>query len=250
MPAPSVLAAPVFANLGAVVAGCSTRHGGVSAPPFDTLNLGAHVGDDPEAVAENRRRFCNALGMPPDALATAEQVHGADVRPVDTPTRAAACDGLVTSTPGILLAVTVADCAPVLLAAPDAGVVGACHSGWRGTVAGVAPSTVATMQAQGARPATMHAHIGPCISRDTFEVGPEVAAQFDDAFVHQTPEMPRPHVDLKAAIRQQVLDAGLLPEHVSVSPHGTQRESGTFFSYRASGGRTGCMFGAIGLRDV
>lgn len=238
--------APALSALPGLVAGCSTRHGGVSDPPFDTLNLGDHVGDAPDAVAENRRRFCAALGMDANALVTAEQVHGTTVRHVETSGKKPACDGLVTATPGLLLAIAVADCAPVLLADPDASVVGACHAGWRGAVGGVVPATIAAMEALGAAPPQMHAHIGPCLSRAWFEVGPEVAARFDEAFVHHDPAWDRPHVDLKAALRHQLLTAGLRDASVSVSPHGTQSDPERFFSYRAAAGRTGRLFGAIG----
>lgn len=248
MPPLSIHSAPALTALKGIAAGCSTRHGGVSAPPFDTLNVGDHVGDAPEAVAENRRRFCEALGFSLDALVTADQVHGTAVHSVHTPQRVAACDGLVTATPGLLLAIAVADCAPVLLADPDAGVVGACHAGWRGAVDGIVSNTLDAMATLGAAPKRIRAHIGPCISTDTFEVGPDVAARFASAFVHPAAVGDRAYIDLKGALRKQLLDAGLAAGRVSLSPHGTQRESETFFSYRASGGTTGRLFGAIGLQ--
>lgn len=246
MPIP-LLDAPSLSGLTGIVAGCSTRHGGVSQPPFDTLNLGDHVGDDPDALAENRQRFCDALNMPLEALVTAEQVHGTDVCHVTAPHTLPSCDGLVTTTPGMLLAIAVADCAPVLLADPTVPVVGACHAGWRGAVNGIVDATLAEMTAAHGRPSRMYAHIGPCISRATFEVGPEVAARFDPAFVHAPSHADRPHVDVKAALRQQLQEAGVPDERISVSPHGTQSESDLLFSYRAAEGRTGRLFGAIGI---
>jgi len=238
----------IFGPVPSVTAGMSTRHGGVSGPPYDTLNLGRHVGDTASCVEENRRRFCAALDTDPAWLATAGQVHGSTVRVIDAPRHEPFCDGLVTTTPGLLLAIAVADCAPVLLADPQHRVVGACHAGWRGTVRRVAADTVATMADCGADPAQVRAYVGPCLSREAFEVGPEVAAQFDDAVVAHPEDTDRPHVDLKAALRRQLEGAGVPGDAVEVSSHCTLGDTDTFFSHRASGGDTGRMFGAVVLR--
>jgi YfiH family protein len=244
-----VLRPSIFADVPSVTAGVSTRHGGVSGPPYDTLNLGRHVGDDPSCVEENRRRFCASLDTDPAWLATAGQVHGSTVRVVDAPRHEPFCDGLVTTTPGLLLAIATADCAAVLLADPKNRVVGACHAGWRGAVARIAADTVATMADCGAEPDRIVAHVGPCISRDAFEVGPEVAAEFDAAFVHRQDDWPRPHVDLKAALRHQLTEAGVPGDSIEVSDRGTVQETDDFFSHRAAGGTTGRMFGAVVLRN-
>lgn len=244
-----VLRPRIFSNTPTVTAGFSTRHGGVSGPPYDTLNLGRHVGDDPTCVEENRRRFCAALDTDPAWLATAGQVHGSTVRVIDGPRHEPFCDGLVTTTPGLLLAVATADCAAVLLADPVHDVVGVCHAGWRGTVARIVVDTVATMESQGADPSRIRAHVSPCISRDAFEVGPDVAAHFDDAVVHRPAGKSRPHVDLKAALHRQLEEAGVLSDSIEVSGRCTLQETDDFFSYRASGGTTGRMFGAIVLRN-
>ena len=185
MPRSPVLRPRLFSPFHHVTAGFSTRHGGVSAPPYDTLNLGVHVGDDETCVEENRRRFCAALDTDPAWIATARQVHGGTVRTVSGPKHVPFCDGMVTATPGILLAVTAADCAAVLLVDPEAEVVGACHSGWRGTVAEIAIHTVEKMTDLGAAAERIYAYVSPCISVDAFEVGPEVAEEFDDAFVEE-----------------------------------------------------------------
>jgi len=244
-----VLRPRIFADTPTVTAGVSTRHGGVSGPPYDTLNLGRHVDDDPTCVEENRRRFCAALDVDPAWLVTAGQVHGTTVRRVDAPRHVPFCDGLVTTTPGLLLAIAAADCAPVLLADPGRGVAGACHAGWRGAAGGVAAKTVSVMREQGAEPAAIRAHIGPCLSLEAFEVGAEVAAEFDEAVVHRRDGWARPHVDLKGTIRRQLEGAGLAPEAIEVSERCTLQETDDFFSHRASGGTTGRLFGAIVLRS-
>jgi len=226
----------------------STRHGGVSGSPYDTLNLGRHVGDDPPCVEENRRRFCAALDTDPAWLATAGQVHGSTIRVIDAPRHEPFCDALVTTTPGLLLAIAVADCAAVLMADPVHGVAGACHAGWRGAVRRIAADTVDTMVNHGARSSQIRAYVGPCLSQDAFEVGSEVAEQFDDAVVGRPDGAERPHVDLKAALRRQLEGAGVPGDAIEVSDRCTMQESDIFFSYRATDGPTGRMFGAIVLR--
>lgn len=237
----------VFAEDPRVTAGFSTRRGGVSPAPYDTLNLGTTTDDDPENVATNRRRFCRALDASPDQIAEAGQVHGNTVRVVTSPGTVEACDGLVTDTPGVLLSIGTADCAAVLLADVEAGVVGACHSGWRGTVANIVAETVDAMTGLGAVPRRIAAYVSPCISLDAFEVGPEVAEQFDAAYVHHRDDWDRPHVDLKAVLRDQLRDTGVPDERIDVSPYCTVQNNDDFYSYRAGNGTTGRMLGAIGL---
>jgi hypothetical protein len=244
----SILRPDVFSRVPDVAAGFSTRHGGVSAPPYATFNLGRHVGDDESCVEENRRRFCSLLGADPAWLVTAGQVHGATVQVVDAPRHVPFCDGLVTDTPGVLLTIGAADCAAVLLADPEARVVGACHAGWRGATAEIAAATVRAMADRGADAARMRAYVSPCIGLKAFEVGPEVADRFDDAFVHRREGWRRPHVDLKGALRRQLERAGLQADRIEVSPHGTVEDNDLFFSHRADDGTTGRMLGGIHLK--
>ncbi|AXK40889.1 peptidoglycan editing factor PgeF [Crenobacter cavernae] len=161
---------PAPANVGALI---STRKGGVSAAPYDSLNLGQHVGDDPAAVAENRRRLALALPHEPVWL---NQVHGVVVVDADKVGRAVPdADASVSRTPGIVCAIMTADCLPVLLADVDGTVVGAAHAGWRGLVGGVIEATVSAMAVPGDR---LAAYLGPAISPDAFEVGGEVRDAF------------------------------------------------------------------------
>ncbi|HHP7239363.1 peptidoglycan editing factor PgeF [Longibacter sp.] len=236
-----------FSDHPGLAAGFSTRNGGVSPKPYESLNLGTTTADDPENVARNRRRFCDALGTSRGQIVEAGQIHGSTVRIATEAGVIPDCDGLVTDTPGLLLCIGTADCAAVLLADLHAGVVGACHAGWRGTVANIAANTVEAMIGLGAMPSNMTAYVSPCISLDAFEVGPEVAAQFDSQHVHRRDEWPRPHVDLKAVVRDQLEQVGLTGERVEVSPYCTMMDNDDFYSYRAGDGVTGRMFGAIGL---
>lgn len=230
-----------------VAAAFSQRTGGVSAEPYGSLNLGRSTQDAPEAVDENRRRFFGALGFTPEQAAIAGQVHSADVAMVDAPGLYVGTDGLVTATPGLLLCISAADCAAVLFADAEARVVGACHAGWRGCVGGIVGETVRQMEALGADGARLRAFVSPCISQAVFEVGEEVAARFDAAFVHPA-QGGKAHVDLKGQLRAQLLAAGLDAAHVDVSNDCTVLMPHAYFSHRASGGTTGRMMGVIGLR--
>lgn len=233
--------------LDGVTAGFSLRRGGVSAGPYRSLNLGLSTGDDPQNVARNRRLLFAPLGIDVNRLAVAGQVHGSDVLVVTEPGLYPGMDGLVTTAADVTLCITAADCAVVLMADPVARVAAACHSGWRGTAAGVAEKTLASMLECGARAESIRAYVSPCICVDHFEVGPEVADRFAAEFVERRPDWPRPHVDMKAAIAAQLVRRGLPEESVAVSSRCTFAETNDFFSYRAEGGTTGRMMGFIRL---
>ncbi|WP_333588151.1 peptidoglycan editing factor PgeF [Phenylobacterium sp.] len=168
-----------------------TRKGGVSQGLYASLNTGPGSGDAPEAVAENRRRAAAHFGLPAPALATCHQIHSAiahraaeswgEARPEG--------DAVVTTTPGVICGALAADCAPILLADPEAGVVAAAHAGWKGALDGVVAATVAEMTAAGARPERILAAVGPCIAQASYEVGKDYrdrfvaeGAQFDRFF--------------------------------------------------------------------
>jgi len=165
--------------------GFFTRGGGVSTGLYDSLNTGVGSSDDPAAVAENRRRVAAHLGSAPDDLAACYQIHSAVARVAEAGWKGERPEGdaTVTAAPGVVCAVLTADCAPVLMADPEAGVVGAAHAGWKGALGGIVHSTVAAMEALGARPARMVAVVGPCIAQASYEVG----ADYQDRFEHHDP---------------------------------------------------------------
>lgn len=232
-----------------LVAAESTRHGGLSKPPFDSLNLGWYTDDRPYHIAENRRRFCQALGIRPEHLAGAHQVHGDQVLEVSTDGQWEGYDALVCKTPGVFITVTVADCTPILLFEPEAGVVGAAHAGWRGTVAEIVQKTVAAMSRLGAEPGRCMAYIGSCIGYDDFEVSADVAEAFAEEHKRPGQVAGKYFVDLKSANRAQLLAAGLLATHIEVSGYSTVSHQADYFSHRASGGRTGRSLAVIGLKQ-
>ncbi|MDT0631698.1 polyphenol oxidase family protein [Rubrivirga sp. S365] len=220
----------LFADAPGLVAGFTTRAFSPAGEPLDAA----------------RARLARETGI---AVASVGQVHGADVVVVRQAGHVPDHDGLVTDRPGLLLSVIAADCALVLLADSEAGVVGACHSGWRGTVAGVVGRTVEAMGGVGADPARLLAYVGPCISAEAFEVGEEVAAQFDASVVVRRPEWPRPHIDLRAEIERQLRALGVRPARVEATDACTVAD-GRFYSYRAEGGAAGRMLGFVGRRSA
>jgi len=217
---------------GCVVAGCTTREGGVSGGAYASLNLGNHVGDDPAAVAENRRRFRSSLQLSAEP-AWLCQVHGNHVA-ID-PALGSEADSAITSRVQVACVVMVADCLPVLFCSKDGGQVAAAHAGWRGLAAGVLENTV---DAFDARPASLLAWLGPAISQSSFEVGDEVRAAFvasaPEADVHFTRnERGRWQADLYGLARQRLAAIGV--RDVFGGEFCTFRDSQRFFSHRRDG---------------
>ncbi|MBH5334392.1 peptidoglycan editing factor PgeF [Streptomyces pactum] len=210
------------------------RWGGVSAAPYDELNLGGAVGDDPAAVLANRKLAAERLGLDPAAVVWMNQVHGRDVAVVDGPWttgEAPAVDAVVTARRGLALAVLTADCTPVLLADPVAGIAGAAHAGRPGLVAGVVPAVVAAMRELGARPERIVARTGPSICGRCYEV-PEamraaVAEVVPEAWA--TTGWGTPSVDVAAGVVAQLTRSGV---RIDASSAVCTRESADHFSYR------------------
>lgn len=216
-----------------VNAGTSRRGGGVSSGPFESLNLGAHVGDDPDLVAENRRRFVETCRLPAEPY-WLRQVHGTTV--VELPAGGALpdADAAYTREEGVVCAVLTADCLPVVLARRDGSAVGVAHAGWRGLCAGVLESTVAAI----GDPDDLVAWLGPAISQPAFEVGPEVRQAFidvDDAAREHFSKGAdgRWHGNLYGLAAQRLAAAGV--DDLSGGGRCTYRESEQFFSYRRDG---------------
>ncbi len=269
------------ASLAGLPHGFFTRRGGVSSGGFAALNCSLSGRDDPDAVRENRRRAADALGLPGTALVGLTQVHGDAVAVLEDPWPEDArprADAVVTRRPGLALGIVTADCAPVLFADAEAGVIGAAHAGWRGAVAGVLEATLAAMAALGARRIT--AVVGPCIRQPSYEV----AADLRDAVLARAPCAARSPRDLAAARSPRDLTAarsprdadarffapGVRPDRwqfdlagycaarlrgagaiVEVTPHDTLPDEARFFSHRrntlARGGPIGHQLSAIAL---
>ena len=225
----------------------TTRRGGVSEPPYDTLNVGRSTADRSEAVAENRGRVLTALGFGTDRLVSLGQVHGARVAQVVRPGLERDCDAAVTRTRGLALAVTGADCLPILVVAGEA--VACAHAGWRGILAGVAEATLRAACAAGSVPAERaSAHLGPCIRACCYEVGPEVARLFPSQVLSSRRHSV--HLDLPAAVSLRLAAAGLPSEHVEDTGACTACDASRYFSHRRDRGVTGRHWGVVGWREA
>ncbi|MGW2324532.1 peptidoglycan editing factor PgeF [Streptomyces sp. NPDC001700] len=210
------------------------RWGGVSAAPYDELNLGGAVGDDPQTVRTNRELAAKALGLDPSSVVWMNQVHGRDVAVVEGPWTTGeipSVDAVVTSRRGLALAVLTADCTPVLLADPVAGVAGAAHAGRPGLVAGVVPAVVEAMTAQGADPARIVARTGPSVCGRCYEVPEAMRAEVAETVPESWAETSwgTPAVDVAAGVRAQLARAGVEMDGQS---HICTLESADHFSYR------------------
>lgn len=223
----------------------TTRAGGVSKPPFDSFNLGDHVGDSPKAVAANRARLAAAIRLPQDRVIWMDQVHGDRVELVDGPRDVAFADtdALVTHTPRLALAVVTADCVPVLLADAHAGVIGAVHAGRVGAQRGVVARTVEAMLALGARPADISALLGPAVSGRNYEVPAAMAAEVEAALPgsRTTTAAGTPGLDLRSGIAGQLGRLGVTA--VDTDPRCTVADA-TLFSHRR-GAPTGRLASVI-----
>jgi YfiH family protein len=284
-PAICVLRGEVFDEAPWLVHGFSTRPGGVSTCyGGKSLNLGNTAHDTHANVERNRELFERAIGaVNRDGslwpLAQVRQIHSAIVRRVDSDTDdVPAGDGLITNTPGLLLAIKTADCVPVLVSDVKRRVVGAFHAGWRGTVARIVEKGVGEMRREfGCQPADLRAAIGPCVRKCCYRVGEEVHAEFESQFTY-APELfeevfdskalhikypllflnqrapghgdtgPEIHLDLVLANRRQLEDAGLSPGSIEVVEGCTSCDTRRFFSHRAEFGKTGRMMAVIGIR--
>ena len=216
-----------------------TRQGGVSTGIYASLNAGYGSNDSLEAVTENRARAAAMLGAAPDRLITCYQIHSPDCVVVEEPwTRETMpkADAMATRVPGIMLGVLHADCAPVLFADREARVIGAAHSGWKGARGGVLEATVARMVELGAEPGRITAAVGPCITRRSYEVGPEFPAGFleedpdNQDFFAPAARAGHFMFDLPGYVARRLTRAGV--GRVETSAHDTVAEEELFFSYR------------------
>lgn len=224
----------------------TSRRGGASHGPFASFNLATHVGDDHDDVEANRRRLATEIGVQLESLTWMEQVHGRSVRVV-TSTQSAPVemvDALVTSTPGVVLSVLVADCVPMLMWDDTVGVVAAVHAGRRGVRLGIADEVLGAMQGLGAAPAAVQALIGPAICGACYEVPADMQA---DVEAHapgsaSTTAAGTPGLDLRAGLVQQLRTAGV--SAIGVDPRCTYEDL-DLFSYRRDGGTTGRQAGVV-----
>ncbi|MBI2470838.1 MAG: peptidoglycan editing factor PgeF [Planctomycetes bacterium] len=237
----------------------STRMGGFSNPPYDSLNLGFHVGDNPEIVLRNRERLAIALGIPIDNFTTARQIHGSNVEIITEALRGSgavnfdsaidATDAMATDTPDICLMVFQADCVPLLFFDLKKKVIGVAHAGWKGTVRMVAQNTVKVLKEKfNCLPNDILVGIGPSIGPCCYEVSSEVIVQIEEAslhkkkYIYETPDG-KHYFNLWEANKAQLVHAGIPAKNIEIAGICTYCNHTHFYSYRHEQGETG-RFGA------
>lgn len=253
------LSYPLLEETGAVKHGFSTKLGGVSTGSCATMNISTTRGDDPEAVAENRRRIGTAIGVRPEDMTYTHQTHTTNVavvRAEDRGRRFLETDGLVTNVPGICLVTFYADCVPLFLVDPVKKAIGLSHSGWRGTVGKMGKVTVqAMMREYGSRPEDIVAAIGPSICQDCYEVSEDVIDRFRDSFneavwpkLFYRKENGKYQLDLWRANEEVFLEAGIRRENLAVTNLCTHCNQEVLFSHRATGEKRGNLSAFLALK--
>lgn len=243
----------------------TTRHGGVSTGAFASMNPGVYTADDPDSVQKNLEILSNAIGIPAGRIFMPLQTHEDRILSLDSrflslgeeerKERLRGVDALVTDVPEICVAISTADCVPVLLYAPDRKVVAAIHAGWRGTVLGIAAKTARLMvERYACDPAELIAGIGPSIGPEAFEVGEEVVKAFEEAgmpmdrILRRHPATRKAHIDLWAANRSLLLESGLSPSRIEIAGICTYTCHEAYFSARRLGIKSGRILTGIYLR--
>ena len=227
----------------------STRNGGSSDGAYASLNLGAFTNDLKEAVQRNKELLYTDLGINGDQIASSFQCHGNEVLNVVEPGYYEGFDALITNKKNIFLQILVADCTPMLLFDPIHEVIAAIHAGWRGTANAIVQKTLDKMNLHfQTNPSDCFAYVGTCISQAFFEVDEDVAVYFDQEFYVFDKEKNKYFIDLKACNTRALSDAGLIKNHIAISPFCTVKNNNLFFSHRYEKGTTGRFGVIIGMR--
>jgi YfiH family protein len=240
--------------------GFTTRHEGVSRPPYNSLNLGMNTQDQQANVEGNRSLLARAFGVNQEALVTPRQVHGSDILVINEPNEdfghflSVEGDAVIINQPHVIIGVCVADCVPILLCDPDNRVIATVHAGWKGTAAGLVTKTVSGMQSEfGSKPARLHAAIGPCIQKCCYEVDEPVKKAFVQGGIPwdlcaELKGVGKWQLDLAAANRELLLLAGLPADAIQLSEQCVCCHSEQFFSYRRDKDDSGRQMGFIMLK--
>lgn len=233
-----------------LIHGFSTRVGGVSLPPFNTLNLGLHTGDDPKAVQQNRALFFNALGIRKQNVVFPEQVHSDTIRFVDTPGIVPHCDALITNRTNLFLSIQTADCFPVFVYDPVQKAVGIIHSGWRGTVKNIVGQTIRQFKARfHSEPERLLVAVGPGVQQSCYQIDEATAKYFHPKFLK--PDGPEHFkLNLQGAIIEQIRDEGVPNANIEIDTDCTHCRSDLYYSYRRDGKQSGRMMGIIGILPI
>ena len=254
------LAYPLLENTGIVHHGFSTRLGGVSTGNCATMNISTTRGDDPEAIAENKRRIAGAIGVLPEDMTFTHQTHTTNVavvRKKNRGTRFSETDGMVTNETGICLVTFYADCVPLYFVDPVKHAIGMCHSGWRGTVGKIGKVTVQKMAEEyGCNPDDMVAAIGPSICQDCYEVSEDVIVEFKKSFdekywteLFYSKDNGKYQLNLWKANEIVLMEAGIRREKIAVTNVCTHCNPDVLFSHRTTGDKRGNLSAFLALKD-
>jgi YfiH family protein len=236
-------------NFPKIVMGESRRNGGVSIYPYESLNLGLNTQDEIHSVNTNRQIFFDLLNISSSQVVSGLQVHDDLILEALESGCFYGYDAFVTNQKDLFLTIGIADCTPVLIFDPINLAIGAAHAGWKGTAKNIAAKTLLKMkELYGSEPKDCFVFIGTCIDTANFEVGEQVAKKFDAQVVHYFPQSNRPHIDLKSANLQQLLDLGVPKENIEISEFSTFLDNEHYFSYRKENAQTGRMLAVIGMR--
>ncbi|NQV16717.1 peptidoglycan editing factor PgeF [bacterium] len=242
---PQILEVPQHIKLG-----FSTKPGGLSQSPFQGLNMSTKRGDSPEKVNANRHIFLDALNLAPSELAQAIQISRDNVQIVTNPGLYIDQDALITRTQGVVLSILTADCTPILLWSMAKPLVAAVHSGWQGSELDVLGKTLQKMIDDfGVSPTEIYMVIGPGLSKDHFEVGPEFETKFPGKYLYSLHESDRFQFDNNCYLYDTALKNGIPEEQIEVLPFCTFRDEELFFSHRRDKGTTGRMMSVIGIKE-
>ncbi len=251
-----------FSGASCSIQGFTTRHEGVSRPPYNSLNLGMNTQDQQATVEGNRSLLTRAFGINQEALVAPRQVHGCDILVINEPNEdyshflSVEGDAVITNQPSVMIGVCVADCVPVVLCDAEKKVIAVVHAGWKGTATGLIAKTVAGMQSEfGCNPDHIQAAIGPCIQKCCYEVDEPVRKAFVQGGLawDSCAESKNPgtwHLDLAAANRKLLLLAGVAIDSIQVSDQCVCCHSEQFFSYRRDKDESGRQMGFIMLKAV
>jgi polyphenol oxidase len=227
----------------------STRIGGVSKAPYESMNLGSNTADDKDDIEQNKRLFTKQLGFEPSEIVRSKQVHGNEILIADEPGYYEGYDAIVTDKKNLLLAISTADCTPILIYDEGTNAIAAIHAGWKGTKDNLVALTLFKMQEIfGSKAENLFAYIGPCIAECSFEVDADVAQYFDDPFSRFDSKKGKYFIDLKGHNKNQLLHFGIIDKNIEVSEYDTFERTDLFYSHRKEKGVTGRMWSVIGLK--
>ncbi|MFZ3576524.1 peptidoglycan editing factor PgeF [Virgibacillus sp. DJP39] len=242
--------------------GFTTRQGGTSKTPFDSLNLGLHVPDRSHDVISNREYLAHKLNIPIEQWVSGQQVHGTIVEVINDKVQGRGglsyedslpgVDGLITNQKGVLCTAFFADCVPLFFFDPDTDYVGIAHAGWKGTVNEIGVEMIKKFLQLGANIETLRVAVGPCISRTAYEVDDHVIKNLSaEQIKNTTDKRNNSHylLDLKKLNVENLLQSGVLRHNIEISNYCTYREKDLFFSHRRDEGKTGRMLGFIGFQE-